>query len=802
MLKNYLITALRNLRRERSSTLINVAGLTLGISGSLILSLLVAYHLSFDQQHAKRDRIYRVVLQSDGNAGKDYQAGVPAVLPDAFRADFPEAEQVMFASYRSGEMVVIPQPNQPPLRFQEAKGVVFVEPSFFRIFDRAVLQGDAVKGLDEPGEAVISRSLAKKYFKTEDALGQILKIENTEYKITAVVEDAPYNTDLPFDLFLSYITVKKAREEAGWGSIWSDEQCYFLLKEGEDVQRIESRLPDFYKKYNGEHNPDNTEAHTQPLSMLHFDDRFDNYSYNTVPKGMLVAFAIIALVLVTTACINFINLSTAEAIKRSKEVGVRKSLGSTRGQLIGQFLGETTLVTLVSVLLAVGLSQLALGFLNAFLDLHLSIDPVGQPWLILFLLGITVVVSLLSGLYPSMVLSGFRPAQALKNQINSKHTSGYSLRRTLVVLQFCISQFFIIGTIVVIQQVNYFQRKSLGFAQEAIIHVSIPEGESAGNAQAGGSRMRTLRNEMLRVPGVQLASLSNHPPASGSVSATNFKLQGTTQDYGTQIKAADAYYVDLYQLKLVAGQNLVDLDTATGCLVNEKLARVTGFANPADIIGKEIRMWGKQLPVVGVVKDFHTMSLHQPIEATVLLNRLRNYRTLSLKIDMSKSQDVIAALKQKWEATYPEHIFDYQFLDQDIAGFYEGERKMSTLFTIFTSMAIFIGCLGLFGLATFMANQKTKEIGIRKVLGASVESILFIFSKEFLMLIVLGFVLAVPVSWVVMKQFLNEFAYKIDLSPWIFVSGLGITVVIALFTVGYKSIRAAITNPVTALRYE
>ena len=311
-----------------------------------------------------------------------------------------------------------------------------------------------------------------------------------------------------------------------------------------------------------------------------------------------------------------------------------------------------------------------------------------------------------------------------------------------------------------------------------------------------------LRDELTRVAGVERASLNSTPPSSGNVSATNFKIEGKEESFGTQVKQVDGNYVDLFGLDLLAGQNIPDLDTATGFLVNEKLAHTVGFENATEIVGKEITMWGTNLPVVGVVKDFHTVSLRDPIEATVMMNRVGGYQTLTLQVNARDIQSVLDELKSRWQAAYPEHIFDYQFLDQQIQEFYEGEKKMSVLLGVFSSIAILIGCLGLFGLATFMANQKTKEIGVRKVFGASVESIVLLFSREYVKLILLGFLLAAPLAWYVMNKFLEEFAYKITIGPGIFIVGLGSTLLIAMITVGYKSFRAAIVNPAKSLRSE
>jgi putative ABC transport system permease protein len=800
MFRNYIKTAFRNLLREKTSALINISGLTLGITCSIILYLIIDFHKSFDTFHAKRDRIYRIVRVSEKNNGKDYQSGIPSVLPDAFRLDFPEAEHVVFTSYRSDALVLVPQENDASKKFQEEKGVVYTEPAFFEMFDRKIIHGTKKGAIDEPNEAIISRKLALKYFGKEDVQGEIFKTDNLDFKITAVMEDAPSNTDLPFDLILSYVTIEKETEAHGWSSIWSDEQCYFLLKDHENIEKIESRLPAFTRKHYSEGESTKAEFVLQPLADLHFDDRFDTYNYNTVSVPMITTFGVIAAILLLTACINFVNLATAEAIKRSKEVGIRKTLGGTRPQLVFQFLGETILITFAAVIISLGLTQIVLGFLNPFLTLDLQLNIQSNPNLILFLTSVTIVVSLFSGLYPAFVVSGYKPALALKNKIGNRNSSGYFLRSGLVVVQFFISQFFIIGTIVLIQQTNFFMKKDLGFNKEAIIVVPLPD--DGADEKTSVLKRKTLRTEVARIPGVEMVSLASSPPSSGHISKTSFNIEGDAKDYITQVKQVDEQYLDMYGLDLVAGSKLNDLDSADGFVVNETFAKTLGFNSPGEIVGKTVRLWEKQLPVVGVVKDFHTFSLEHEIEATVLFNNSGGYRTLALKVNLTNADHVIGALKTQWEESYPEQLFEYEFLEESVREFYEGEKKMATLLTIFTSMAIFIGCLGLFGLATFMANQKTKEIGVRKVLGASVESIVLMFSREYAKLILIGFLLAAPLAGFAMQQFLNQFAYRIDLGVGIFAISLGITVIVALLTVGYRSFRAAVVNPVHSLRYE
>ncbi len=800
MLKNYLKTAIRNLWRKKGSTVINIAGLSLGIAGSVILFLIISKHSSYDDFHTKRDRIYRVVSKSKGNDGDNFTSGVPNVLPDAFKNDFPEVEEIVFTQYHSGTLVTVPQGNgEEPKKYQERRGVAYTQPSFFRVFDRKVLIGDGIKALDDPNEAVISQSIAEKYFGRVDAVGELIRHNDRDYKVAAIMENAPSNTDLPFEIMLSYITIKKTTEEnGGWHSIWSDEQCYFLLREGETTASLDARFPEFAKKYLGDEDAARVTYMVQPLATLHSDDRFSNYNYNTVTPTVLLTLSLIAVFLILTACINFINLATAEAIKRSKEVGIRKSLGSTRGQLIRQFLGETALVTVVSVILAIGIVQGSLSFLNPFLEETLSLLATPIVWI--YLVVLVIVVSLLSGLYPSFVVSAFEPALALKNVLGNKNSSGFMLRRVLVVTQFFISQLFIIGTLVLINQMDFLNNKDLGFTKDAVVSIAIPEREDAQET-AGVSKLRTLRDQVETLSGVEMASMNETPPSSGSVSGTRFRIEGVDQDFRTQVKQVDGSYTELFKIGFVAGENLKDGDTATGFIVNQKLAEVAGYT-PEEIIGKQINMWGKRLPVVGVVNNFNTVSLTEPIPPVVMMNRLRGYGNLSVKLAPTQMQETIKEIQKLWEAQYPEAIYEFRFLDEEIRSFYDGERRMSVLLGIFAFMAIIIGCLGLFGLATFMANQKTKEIGIRKILGASVSSIFYIFSKEFALLILLGFFVAVPVAYWFVGQYLQQFEYKIDVGPMIFLSGISISVLIAFVTVGYRSFKAATVNPVESLKCE
>jgi putative ABC transport system permease protein len=800
MFRNYLTTALRSLLRERTNAILNIAGLTFGIAGSVILFLIVRNGNSYDRYHSKFDRIYRVVTRSHGNNGDSFTQGVPPALPDAFRNDFPEAEEVAFTSYRRGSVVSVVQPDGELKKYEEPTGVVFTESSFFRIFDRAILTGSIKEALDKPNEAIISRRWAFKYFGEEQVTGEIIRYDNSEFKITAVMEDFPVNsTDFPFDLMLSYATIKKSMDKAGWGSNSDSDNCYFLLKENEPLATVEGRMSEFTKKYvgAGDSNAEGSAFLVQSLEQVHSDVRFGNYNKH-MPPAATIAFTVIGFFLLITACINFINLATAEAIKRTKEVGIRKVLGSSRLELIMKYMAETFLITMVAVCLSLAVAQIALDFLNPFLELSLSLNLNSDITFWAFLLILTVTVSVLSGLYPAIAASSFRPVLALKNQISNGPSSGGNLRKTLVVVQFFISQFFIIITIVVAEQMNFVQHYDVGFNKDAIITVPIP---LAGDSSASG-KMRTLKNEILALRGVEKASLNGTPPSANSVTGTDFNITGREDHFKTQIKQIDGDYLTVFGIDLVAGRDLADCDTINGLIVNEKLAKIAGFDNVDEIVGKEIDLWGSHFPVKGVVKNFNTTSLEKPIEPVILFNHVNDFRKLSIKIRPADIEETVAAIQQKWLQAYPEYIFSYSFLDEQIYNLYRGERKMATLLNVVSFMAVFIGCLGLFGLVTFMANRKTKEIGLRKVLGASVRNIVILFSKEFVKLMLIAFGLAAPAAGFLMHLFLQEFAYRIQLGPVVFLTGLSATFLIAFLTVGYRSFRSASANPVNALRSE
>ncbi len=794
MLKNYFTIAIRNLKRNLSYSVINVFGLALGITCSLVLFLMITFYTSFDNYHVNKDRIYRVVSSSNNNGRQDFGAGVPVPLPEAIRNDFSGVQYVLFISASHDGLITV-ENNGSRKIFEQEDGFAFTDSTYFTFFNRKILAGDYKTALQEPNQVLLSEKTAKKFFGERNPLGESIRLNNKiDLKVTGLMEDHPENTNFPFEMLISYATIAKEHEEGGWNSTYSDDQCFLMLQTGVSPQDIDQQFPDFIEKYQGEHVKNEAKRWLQPLNELNHDSRFGNYNYNTISKSTLLAMGVVAIFLLITACINFINLSTAVAVKRSKEVGIRKVLGGQRGQLVRQYLAETGLITLVAMLLSVGLSELALIRLNSFLDLNLHVDFTNIQ-LILFLVIVWMVVSIASGFYPALLLSGFSPAQALKNKITNRSTGGFALRRSLVVFQFVISQLLIVGTVILLSQMNFLENKDLGFSKDAVINLPIPDNAPLNNK-------KVLKSELLRLGGVESVSLCNTPPSSGSVSMTSFTVEGIPDGHVAQVKLTDENYVDLFKIELLAGNNLVGLDTANSCLVNVRLLKSLGMENPEDILGRVIAIWGMKLPVAGVVKDFHTMSLTREIDPTILFNELDNYRTASVKLKAGTLKQTLSEIEKAWTAQYPDFLFSYEFLDNEIKEFYESEQKMSTLLILFSGIAITIGCLGLYGLISFMANEKEKEIGVRKVLGASTGNILVIFSKEFIILIIVAFVIASPLAAYVMGEWLNNFAYRVPLNSLMFVAGIGITLLIALATVGYRSVKASIANPVEALRNE
>lgn len=797
MLKNYFKIAWRNLQRNKAYAAINITGLSLGIACGVLIFTVVNYHLSFDTFHNNKDRIYRVVtVFNEDNI--NYSRGVPQPLGKAFKNDYTFAEKVaMSASYR-GALISLPAEKEVK-KFEEEDGVVFAEPAYFDIFNFPLAQGDKATALSQPNSALITTHLAKKYFGTTDVIGKLIRYRNkTDFKITGVLQDIPVNTDRKSEIYLSYSNLKDYQphiaSDSSWGNVSSSVECFMLLKPGITKDRVDRVFPALMRKYDSPEEAKITLLHLQPLADVHFNPDYDGY----INKSYLWALFFIGLFLIVTACVNFINLATAQALNRSKEVGVRKVLGSLPYQLFWQFITETAIITLGANVLGCSIAKITLPLLNTLFDTKMSLNFLhGQ--LPLFLCILSVFVVFLSGSYPGLVMARFQPIMALKSKLSQKHIGGISLRRILVVAQFAISQTLIIGTIVIASQVHYSKNADLGFNKDAIVLVPLPFNDKA--------TLSTMRTRLAAVAGIEKISYCFQPPASGSNNTTDVRYQNhpKKETWEINMKMADDQYLNTFGLKLAAGRNFFpsDLDTVTEAVINEEAVKKLGLKQPSDVLGRKIKAnTDYYVTVVGVVKNFYNESFHTGIAPVCIIPSHDNYYVCAVKINGNNVKAELAAIEKIWSETYPAYIFSSSFLDEKIAKFYKLDDVMLKLIEIFAGIAVFIGCLGLYGLVSFMAIRKTKEIGVRKVLGAGVQHILWIFGREFSTLLVVAFIIAAPVAWWAMNAYLQDFTYRINIGAGIFLLAIAATFIVAALTVGYRSIKAALANPVKSLRSE
>ena len=798
MFRNYFKTAFRNLLRNKSYTVINIASLTVGIAACLLIYLIVSFHLSFDTYHTNKDRIYRAVTESKMANEVTYSAGVPFPVTPGLRTDFPELAKVasVLASYNE-QITVLDQQDQPDKKFKEGGGFYFAEPECFDIFDVKWLAGDSKTALSAPNTVVLAQEIAEKYFGNwQAAIGRSIKYRNEDIlKVTGILENPPPNTSLPFKIVVSFKTYK-SDNLTDWVSIVGSHNCFLLLPENYPASRLSALLPAFVKR----HKPAESAGDgilLQPLSDMHFDTRFGGPVFS---RELITALSLVGLFLLIIACVNFINLATAQAVNRAKEVGVRKVLGSNRKHLIVQFMGETFLITLLAVVLATGVASLVIPPLNSLLNIQLSLSFFNNLTIPLFLLAVILLVTVLAGFYPALVLSGYNPITALKSRVAATTTGGLNLRRALVVFQFAIAQVLIIGMLVVVSQMNYFKNASLGFTKDHIVNVPIPT-DSAGQA-----KIDYLRSQLLQQPGVENISFHFASPADNGSWRSDFDFGNTNKNSGFEamMKWADVDYFKTYDIAFVAGQPFQRNDTIREFVVNETLLKKLGITDPQAAIGQRISLWNGEHTgnICGVIKDFHARSLRTAIDPVILAPWKERYRAFSLKMRPEKAKKIMAYMEKLWTSTYPDFVYEYQFLDEKIDNFYRSETQLSKLYTIFAAIAIFISCLGLYGLVSFMATQRVKEVGIRKVLGASVGNIVYLFSREFTLLIIISFVIAGPLAWYLMNGWLQDFEYRIKLGAGIFLLAIAGSVVIAWLTVGYRAIRAALTNPVKSLRSE
>jgi putative ABC transport system permease protein len=815
MLKNYFKTAWRSLVRNKVNTTINVLGLTLGIAVCLIIFLLVRFELSYDKFHPDGDRIYRIVANSSGPDGEAKFGFITTALPDAARAEISGFESVGgFDNLYSA--VSVPRAGRGNQVFdavkqgEEASPIIIAEPAFFDIFHYRWLAGNAATALNDPFKVVLSEKEATKYFgphPPDQWLGrQVIYRDSLTVTVSGIVADWDQHSDYAFRDFISFPTIAhsflKNDFESSWGMWDYDAQSIVKLAPGVTEAQVERQLPAFMARHKVGPKEFKMALSLQPLADIHFNEKYADDFARKASLPTLYGLAAIAAFILLIAAINFINLATAQSVQRAREIGVRKVLGGRRPAIVLQFLSEALLIVLFAATLALLLADPLLAAVQSLLPQGVRLEVFQVPTFLF--LAITVLVTcLLAGLYPARVLSAYQPALSLKGQgIQQLNRKSY-LRKALIVFQFTVSLIFIIGTLIVGRQIHYMLNTDLGFDHDAIVIIRT-------NQDRPNHKRAVLAQKFREIPDVRLVARHMEAPTAKGHPGTFIEAKGNA-DNDKRVMASfdmcDTDYVRLYGMHILAGRNLFPSDTINEFLVNETCARQLGFRHPADALGHlvDIGMDRGNGPIVGIIRDFHSKSMHEPITPFFMSTYEGAERDISVKLATSGESvghlsAVLARLDKAWKEVYPTKKFEYSFFDETIARLYEKEEKTARIMNIAMGIAIFISCMGLFGLAAFVAEQRTKEIGIRKVLGATVTNIVAMLSRDFVRLVVIAIVIASPVAWWFMHQWLQDFAYRVPISWWIYgIAGAG-AILIALLTVSAQAIRAAMANPVESLR--
>ena len=799
MLRNYLLIAFRNLRKHKTFSFINITGVAVGLACFLLIALYVRDELSYDRYNTNADRIYRVTrtfLSSDGTPSLKLAQAAPPFGP-LIKQDFPEAEQVVRTIDNSGLI------RYGEHSFNE-KDMFFAEANLFKVFDFHLLSGNPDQALVNPFSIMFSRPMAEKYFGTENPVGKTVRLNNQfDLTVTGIFEPLPAQSHFHPTFLLSFSTFNDNRIYGAEGlrTNWSNNSfnTYMLLKPNADPQRIEVAFPAFQDKYvpaeEGRKGSTFSVLNLQKLTDIHLRSHTDSEVEPTGDISYIYLFSAIGLFILLIACINYMNLATARSAGRAKEVGMRKVVGALRAQLIAQFLSESILVVTFALSIAILLVLFCLPALNNFTQKQLAFQQVLEPGFLSILIGITLLTGLVAGSYPAFFLTSFRPLGVLKGQIASTMRTG-KLRQVLVITQFAIAIALIISTAVVYNQMKYIQDYRLGYAKDQVL--ILPDvGDSTTNYE-------TLKQQLIQTGVVRDMARSSRVPSSrlldsygamamkgDSMAPVKINLRGLRVDYD---------FISTYQIGMAAGRNFSRAHSTDTSMVilNETAVRQLGWT-PEQAIGKPFQYGRAKGQIIGVTKDFHFESLHQQMAALAMIMYTDNFRWISIPIQ----GNIPAGIKQVetvWKRFFSEQPFDYQFLDQRFERLYTREQTQQSLFSIFAGVAILISCLGLFGLSMFMAEQRTKEIGIRKVLGASEASLVALFSKDFMKLVVVALVIASPVAWYAMHTWLNDFAYRTDIHWWVFALAGGLTVLIALLTVSFQSVKAALSNPVKSLK--
>lgn len=819
MLLTYFKAALRNARRHFTFTTINILGLSIGISAAIVIFLLVQYEFSFDRSVKDRSRVYRVVMDMKFNGNEGYSAATPAPLSIAMKKELSGVESSIPRMQFQGDATATVQLQRPgsgqPTVFKKQPGIIFTDAGYFSIQPNAWMNGNAATSLGQPFQVVLTQSRAQQYFPglaAHDIIGQTIRYnDDFNCTVTGIVADGDDRSSLPANEFISFATIASTHLQNDFMmSVWNDwmaySQVYVKLEKNNNASAVEAQLNQLYARNNPNAHKDQgnyIRLRLQPLTDVHFNANYAGLHQRLAHRPTMWALLAVAAFLLLLACINYINLTTANATQRAREIGVRKTMGSSRAQLIAQFLSETLVFTLAACCLSFALSPLLLKAFADFMPPGLKFTPLQQPGIFLFLLALAIVVSLLAGLYPALILSGYKPVNVLKNVMMSRSSeTRYSgVRKMLTTSQFVIAQFFVIATVMVGRQIHYTLTADMGFRKDAVVTISAPYFDTS----------YAKRNELLSairsLPGIQRVSRGFMTPADQGAAFTEIRMEGAANENkeSVQLRWGDEQYLPLFNIPIVAGRNVNASDSIREFLVNETYAKLLGFSDPSKAVGRQLEFNGKQLPIVGVMKDFNSTSLRShvgPIVFTANDKRSYNYHILLQPHSTGTWTKALGGIEKTFRRLYPDAEYNVTFLDDTISSFYAEEQRTSSLLNWATGLSVLISCLGLLGLVIYTLNTRTKEIGIRKVLGASVLQIVGVLSKDFLKPVVIAFLIAAPVAWWAVNKWLSDFAYRTSLSVGVFVLCGFALVVLALLVLSINTIRAAKANPVRNLRMD
>lgn len=796
MLTNYLRIALRNLLRHKAFSFINLIGLAIGLTCCLLIARYVQHELSYDNFHAKADRIVRVTMEYGGNGQSGKVAVTGTKVAPAFGRAFPEVENGVRMIRRS---VVVRYGE----KLFEEPNFYYADSAFFPIFSFQLLEGNSATALKAPNQVVLTANTARKYFGSETPVGKTLRIGDTkDYLVTGVAADVPTNSQIRFDFVASFSSLDASKTEEWWSANYI---TYLLLRNKEAIAPLQTKIPGYMRiqsKELGITGSDYLTYHLEPLRSVHLGSELSGFEPNNNMKYIYI-FSAVALLILVIACVNYTNLTTARATDRAKEVGMRKVMGAVRGQLFWQFMGESVIVTGIALVLSLGLMYLMLPAFNELAGKKLAFTVFGDASFLAGLIVIGLVVSLFAGSYPALALANFQPIKVLKGSFKTSG-SGIWLRKSLMVFQFVISTFLIISTLIIRQQLQFIQNTQLGYDKDHVV-VLPADSKIVNNFSA-------IKSELKRHANVREVTMAYETPTQID-GGYSIHREGAPDDQNEMVKAipVEQDFIKTMGMQLVAGTDLTEEDVKRtdkpeaeaeyAFILNEAAAKKLGW-KPEEAIGQKVSMSGRRGPVKAVVKDFHFASLHEAIGPLVIFPEKLYGGNMMVKLSGNDLPSTLRFMESKWKTLAPHRPFEYQFLDEEFADMYSTEQRVGQLFSTFAFLAIFLACLGLFGLAAFTTVQRTKEIGIRKVLGATVTSIVALLSKDFLQLVLLANVLAWPLAWYAMHRWLEDFVYRINIGWWIFGIAALAVLLITLLTVSYQAIKAALANPVKSLRTE